>query len=91
MTRASPWHILGAMSEAIKSSSTLTTDRVSRVCPWLDAEEAAPLLSTTAHTLRRLAREGRSPILVRRIGGRWRFSRLDLERFVNGDSDDRAT
>jgi len=42
------------------------------------------LLCTTAHTLRRLAREGRSPILVRRIGGRWWFSRLDLARFLDG-------
>lgn len=91
MTRASQWPTLGAMSEATKSPSTFPSERVSRVCPWVDAEEAAPLLSTTAHTLRRLAREGRSPILVRRIGGRWRFSRLDLERFVNGDSDDRAS
>jgi len=32
--------------------------------------------------MRRLARQGRSPIVVRRIGGRWRFSRLDLERFL---------
>ena len=50
--------------------------------PWLDAEEVAPHLCTTAHTMRRLAREGRSPVVVRRIGGRWRFSRLDLERFM---------
>lgn len=52
--------------------------------PWLDAEEVAPFLCTTAHTLRRLARDGRSPILVRRIGGRWWFSRLDLLRFLDG-------
>lgn len=52
--------------------------------PWLDAEDVAPYLCTTAHTLRRLAREGRSPILVRRIGGRWWFSRLDLARFLDG-------
>lgn len=38
--------------------------------PWLSADEVAPLLQTTAHSLRRLAREGRSPVLVRRIGGR---------------------
>lgn len=53
--------------------------------PWLDAEDVAPLLATTAHTLRRLARQGRSPIVVRRIGGRWRFSRRDLHRFLNDD------
>lgn len=52
--------------------------------PWLDAEQAAPYLCTTAHTLRRLARAGESPILVRRIGGRWWFSRLDLIRFLDG-------
>lgn len=53
--------------------------------PWLDAEDVAPLLSTTAHTLRRLARQGHCPIVVRRIGGRWRFSRRDLARFLSDD------
>ena len=53
--------------------------------PWLDAEEVAPLLCVTAHTLRRLARQGRCPIVVRRIGGRWRFSRRDLARFLSDD------
>jgi excisionase family DNA binding protein len=52
--------------------------------PWLDAEEVAPLLCTTAHTLRRLARQGRCPVVVRRIGGRWRFSRRSVETFVHG-------
>jgi excisionase family DNA binding protein len=51
---------------------------------WLSAEETAALLNTTAHTLRRLAREERCPVLVRRIGGRWRFARVDVERFVAG-------
>ena len=50
--------------------------------PWLSAEEAAPVLNVTPHTLRRLAREDRSPVVVRRIGGRWCFSRRDVERFV---------
>jgi len=67
---------------------TTTTDRPAKL--WLDAEEAAPFLCTTAHTLRRLAREGKCPVLVRRIGGRWRFSRIDLERFVAGDDHDPA-
>lgn len=60
--------------------SPVTLDRP--MPPWLDAEEVAPHICTTAHTMRRLAREGRSPVVVRRIGGRWRFSRLDLERFM---------
>lgn len=55
-----------------------------RTRPWLDAEQVAPYLCTTAHTLRRLARDGQSPVLVRRIGGRWWFSRLDLLRFLDG-------
>lgn len=59
--------------------------------PWLDAEEVAPLLCTTAHTLRRLARDGHCPIVVRRIGGRWRFSRLDLERFLTGIASEEAS
>ncbi len=91
MTTGPRGRTLGGMTEATTSSPAFSTDDGRRVPPWLDAEETAPLLSTTAHTLRRLAREGRCPILVRRIGGRWRFSRVDLERFVNGDIDDRAS
>ncbi len=53
--------------------------------PWLTAEEAAPLLATTAHNLRRLARLGCSPILTRRVGSRWLFSRADLGRFLGPD------
>jgi len=67
------------MSNASSSNPPVRPER-----PWLGAEEVAPLLCTTAHTLRRLAREGQCPIVVRRIGGRWRFSRLDLERFLTG-------
>jgi excisionase family DNA binding protein len=59
--------------------------------PWLDAEEVAPLLCTTAHTLRRLAREGRCPVVVRRIGGRWRFSRRSVEQFIDGDGTAEAS
>jgi excisionase family DNA binding protein len=55
--------------------------------PWLTAEEAAPLLSTTAHNLRRLARLGRSPMLTRRVGSRWLFSRADLSRFLGPGPD----
>ncbi len=65
------------------STDVIPTDPPHR--PWLDAEEVAPLLCTTAHTLRRLAREERCPIVVRRIGGRWRFSRRDLARFLSDD------
>lgn len=54
--------------------------------PWLDADEVAPLLNVTPHTLRRLARENRCPITVRRIGGRWWFARVDLERFLPGEA-----
>lgn len=59
--------------------------------PWLDAEEVAPLLCTTAHTLRRLARQGRSPVLVRRIGGRWIFSRRSVEEFIDGHGTEEAS
>lgn len=50
--------------------------------PWIDAVELATLLGVTPHTLRRLAREGKSPVRVRRVGGRWRWSRADLEAFI---------
>ena len=58
--------------------------------PWMDAEEVAACLGTSAHTMRRLAQQGRSPVVVRRVGGRWRWSRADATRFVNGESDSAA-
>jgi excisionase family DNA binding protein len=61
-----------------------------RPSPWLTAEEAARQLATTAHNLRRLARLGRSPILARRVGSRWLFSRADLSRFIGPDAEHRA-
>ncbi len=69
---------------ACMTDTTLTRADSLPAGPWLDAEQVAPYLCTTAHTLRRLAREGTSPVLVRRIGGRWWFSRLDLVRFLDG-------
>lgn len=73
------------------SSVTDTPPEPAPAGPWLDAEAVAPYLCTTSHTLRRLAREGRSPVLVRRIGGRWWFSRLDLMRFLEGVLTEEAT
>jgi excisionase family DNA binding protein len=58
---------------------------IDRPRPWMDAEEAAEALGTTAQTMRRLARDGRSPAIVRRVGGRWRWSRADVERFTRGE------
>jgi hypothetical protein len=55
--------------------------------PWITAVEAAPLLATTAQNLRRLARLGCSPILTRRVGSRWLFSRADLGRFLGPGPD----
>lgn len=49
---------------------------------WLSADEVAPLLHTTAHSLRRLAREDRSPVPAHRIGGRWWFARAAVDRFL---------
>jgi len=51
---------------------------------WVDADAVAKTLGVTPATMRRLAREGRSPISVRQVGGRWRWSRADLTRFVDG-------
>lgn len=72
-------------------SSVSSTSRRGAQAPWMSADEVAPLLQTTAHSLRRLAREGRSPVLVRRIGGRWWFARRDVERFIDASpvDDDR--
>lgn len=49
---------------------------------WLNADEVAPLLRMTAHSLRRFAREGRSPVPAHRVGGRWWFARAEVERFL---------
>ncbi len=73
------------MTMTMNDATPVKDDLVGSTSPWLDADEVAPLLSTTAHTLRRLARQGRCPIVVRRIGGRWRFSRRDLARFLSDD------
>ena len=73
------------------NDSVNTNHNADRPNPWLDAEEVAPLLATTAHTLRRLARQGRSPVVVRRIGGRWRFSRRSVEAFVDDAGTEEAS
>ena len=75
---------------AFMNDATNPISNGDRATPWLDAEEVAPLLCTTAHTLRRLARQGRSPVVVRRIGGRWRFSRRSVEAFVDGTDSQEA-
>lgn len=79
MPQAPSDHTMEGMATSLPSILSEIPDR-----PWLDAEQVAPYLCTTAHTLRRLARDGRCPIVVRRIGGRWWFSRLDLCRFLDG-------
>jgi hypothetical protein len=68
--------------------SRAPTSRRGKQAPWLSADDVAPLLQTTAHSLRRLAREGRSPVLVRRIGGRWWFARRDVYRFIGASPAD---
>ena len=58
-----------------------------RPAVWLSAEETAARVGITAHTLRRLAKAGKSPIVVRRMGGRWWFSRMDVDRVVRVESE----
>lgn len=57
-------------------------NRESGTALWMSADEVAPLLRTTAHSLRRLAREEHSPVPAHRIGGRWWFARAEVERFL---------
>lgn len=83
MNRAASRRTVGAMTNETTAMIEAAPTHLP-LRPWLAAEEVAPLLCTTAHTLRRLAREDRSPVLVRRIGGRWRFSRSDVLRFLDG-------
>lgn len=51
---------------------------------WLTTTEAARFLDVTPNTLYRWLKDGTIP--VRRIGGRWRFYREDLERWVLANS-----
>lgn len=75
-------------SPSSSSSSSSTSSTPPGPSPWMTADETARVLDTTAHTLRRLAREDRSPVVARRIGGRWRFARRDVERYVSGEPPD---
>lgn len=72
-------------STSPSSSSSSSSSTPPAPSPWMTADETACVLDTTAHTLRRLAREDRSPVVARRIGGRWRFARRDVERYVSGE------
>lgn len=49
---------------------------------WLDADETASSLQITKATLYKLVNEGRIP--ARKIGGQWRFTRLDIEAMFAG-------
>jgi hypothetical protein len=73
-----------ALDRQAPSRPTAVPPAVPAIPPaaWLSAEDVAPVLHMTAHTLRGPARKGESPVVVRRIGGRWCFSRADLDRLV---------
>lgn len=79
---------IGAHDGVVRSmrNNASTEIGLDRGAPWMDAEEVAAVMGTTAHTMRRLAREGRSPALVRQVGNRWRWSRADVDRFVRGEA-----
>ncbi len=74
-------------TQRVTGADPVPTPAPKRPAVWLPAEEAAPLVGITAHTLRRLAKAGKSPIVVRRMGGRWWFSRVDVEKLVRVDSE----
>jgi len=44
---------------------------------WMDADETAASLHITKATLYKLVKDGRVP--AQKIGGKWRFSRADIE------------
>src|SRR5919199_4145570 len=69
-------------------SEKLLTERAPSLPParpavWLSADEVALVVGITAHTLRRLARAGKSPGSV--AWGQWWFSRADVERLLRID------
>jgi excisionase family DNA binding protein len=51
----------------------------------MSLRETATALGCSESTLYRLIKEGRAPVEARMVGSRWRFSRRQVERFVNGD------
>ena len=75
--------LLAAAPEADAARERPVPVRQSPTALWMSADEVAPLLRTTAHSLRRLVREGRSPIPAHRIGARWWFARAEVERFLD--------
>jgi excisionase family DNA binding protein len=46
--------------------------------------EAAVRLGVSARTARRLRLEGKFPVRVLKIGGRWKVLAAELERFLDG-------
>jgi excisionase family DNA binding protein len=74
--------LLGGTREIDEHREGPTPARSSPDSLWLSADEVAPLLRTTAHSLRRFAREGRSPVPAHRVGGRWWFARAEVDRFL---------
>ena len=77
--------LLGATPAVDAAHERPAPARPSRTALWMSAEEVAPLLRTTAHSLRRLARAERAPVPAHRIGGRWWFARAQVERFLGTD------
>jgi excisionase family DNA binding protein len=49
---------------------------------WLDADETASSLQITKATLYKLVHDARIP--ARKVGGQWRFNRLDIEAMFVG-------
>ncbi len=74
--------LLASVPDAEVQSERLPPAETPPAKLWLSADEVAPLLHTTPHSLRRLAREGHSPVPAHRIGGRWWFARAQVERFL---------
>ncbi len=75
--------LLGATRVVDGPQERPAPSRQSSSALWMSADEVAPLLRTTAHSLRRLAREGRAPVPAHRIGARWWFARAEVERFLD--------
>jgi excisionase family DNA binding protein len=67
------------LSDNIQSTHVQTTTEPSEV---LTVQELAALLRVTPPVIYRLVKDGKLP--GRKVGGRWRFSRLTLHLWLSG-------
>jgi excisionase family DNA binding protein len=79
--------------ESRTQTTTLDTDkpRPDPAKPLVSVEEAAQLLGQSRSSLYRAISHGNLPLPVFNIGGRYRISRVAVERLIDGQSPSTQT